>query len=209
MLLLLVRHALTNTTGRKITGWMPGVSLNDKGIEQAERLAQALALVPVDAVYTSPLDRCYETAREIARPHRLRPRKIEDLGEVKYGAWTGRTLKSLYRTKAWRQLRARPGEFRFPKGETIREAQTRVMGVISMLEERHQGDTIIACSHADLIRLAVAGHLGTPLDLYNRVSVAPASVTAIWLGERPSLVRLGDTGSFGDLVEMIEGWKSR
>jgi probable phosphoglycerate mutase len=205
MLLLLVRHGVTDTTGKKITGWMPGVSLSPKGLEQAKLAAQRLGDLPVAAVYSSPLERCYETAQEIARKHKLRPRRIADLGEVKYGDWTGRSLKSLYRTKAWKEMRARPSEFRFPGGESVGEAQVRVMKVIETLKRKHANEVVVACSHADLIRLAVGGHLGTPLDLYHRVSVAPASVTALWLGEfGPSLIRLGDTGSLDEIAAMFD-----
>jgi probable phosphomutase (TIGR03848 family) len=195
MLLFLVRHAMTSVTGKKLTGRLPGIVLSKEGLRQAESLGGRIAGLPLAAIYTSPLERCHQTAEILAAPHRRKLRVLEDLSEIDYGGWQGRSLKTLYRTKAWRELRASPGDFRFPEGETIREAQTRGMAVIESLKKKHLGEMVLCCSHADLIRLIVAGYLGLGLDLYTRISILPASITAIWLGDHgPSLLRLGDDG---------------
>ena len=53
------------------------------------------------------------------------------------------------------------------------------------------------CSHGDIIKSLVADALGLHLDLFQRISVDPCSVTAIrYTRLRPFLVRLGDTGDF-------------
>jgi probable phosphomutase (TIGR03848 family) len=202
MLLLLVRHGATSMTGKKLTGWLPGFSLSEEGKRQSEKTAKRLADLSLKAIYSSPLERCLETAQVIAIPHKREVQVIENLGEIRYGDWQGRSLKSLYRTKAWRELRARPGDFRFPNGETIREAQVRGMAEIEKLRKRHKGHTIVVCSHADMIRVLVAGYLGLALDLYNRMSIAPASVTAIAMDEiGVRLLRLSDTGNLSELGE--------
>lgn len=204
LLLLLVRHALTSITGKRLTGRLPGYGLSEDGRRQAEALAERLSPLPIRAVYASPLERCRETAAAIAAGHRLKVRTSDLFLEVDYGDWQGKTFKSLYKTKAWAELRASPADFRFPGGETIREAQTRGMKATEDLRRNHRRDAVVVCSHADLIRLVVAGYLGLGLDLYTRTSIGPASVTALWFGERgPSLLRLGDTGSFDDLLSRL------
>lgn len=201
MLLLLVRHGATSMTGKKLTGWLPGFSLSQQGERQSEETASRLAHLPIKALYSSPLERCMETAQIIARPHRRKVQVIENLGEIRYGDWQGRSLKSLYRTKAWRELRARPGDFRFPGGETVREAQVRGMAEIEKVRKSHRGQMIVVCSHADMIRVLVAGYIGLALDLYNRMSISPGSVTALSMDELGvRLLRLGDTGSLSDLA---------
>lgn len=197
MLLLFVRHALTSATGKKLTGWLPGFSLSEDGRKQADDVSARLAEFPLKAIYSSPLERCAETAHAIAKPHRLRVNAVDGLGEIRYGDWQGKSLKTLYRMKAWQELRARPADFRFPNGETIREAQARGMAEVEQIRKGHRDpDAIVICSHADLIRVMVAGYIGLSLDLYHRISVGPASVTALWMGDRgPSLILLGDTGN--------------
>ncbi len=65
-LVLVVRHGLTSSTGKALTGWMPGISLDDRGQAQAAALGSRLAQVPLAAIVSSPLDRCRETAAAIA-----------------------------------------------------------------------------------------------------------------------------------------------
>lgn len=196
MILLLVRHAVTEVTGKKLSGWMPGIPLSPAGRKEAEEAGDRLAGAPVKAIYSSPLDRCTETAQALAEHHRLKVETIDELGEVHYGEWQGKSMKMLYKSKGWKELKARPADFRFPGGETIREAQTRVMGAIEDLRPKHKGEAVVVCSHADVIRLLVAGYLGLPIDLYSRISISPASLTAIILEDStPRLVKLGDTAS--------------
>ena len=194
MLLYLVRHGLTSITGKKLTGWMPGISLSDEGIAQARAAAERLADVDLSAVYSSPLERCVETAREVAVPRKMKVRTLPGVGEVRYGDWQGKTFVTLYKSRAWKELKARPADFRFPNGETIREAQTRGMTTIEGLRGKHRGEAVLVCSHADLIRVVVAGYLGLPLDLYDRITIAPASTTVLLLGDVPRLIKLGETG---------------
>lgn len=204
MLLLLVRHAVTPVTGKKLTGWLPGFSLSEAGRDQAAELALTLEPAPIKAIYSSPLERCRETVAPIAKSHKLKLRINQNIGEVRYGDWQGRSLKSLYRTKAWGELRARPADFRFPGGETIREAQARGLAEIERLRAKHSGEAVLVCSHADLIRLIVSGYLGLAIDLYDRITVPTASVTTLWLGDaRPRLLNLGAGKNLEDLWRQI------
>jgi probable phosphomutase (TIGR03848 family) len=67
---LIVRHGLTSSTGKALTGWLPGISLDDRGRDQAAAVAARLAQVPLAAIVSSPLDRCAQTASIIAAGHR-------------------------------------------------------------------------------------------------------------------------------------------
>ena len=198
--LLLLRHGVTEHTGHRLSGWLPGLHLTDDGRAQARALAARLREVPLDALYASPLERCQETAAEIAGPRGLKLRTLEEVGEVRYGRWTGRELKELAGEDLWKLLRAAPSQVRFPDGETLYEVQVRTVAAIERLRLEHPRHTVGVCTHADVIKVAVAHYLGVPLDLYQRLVVAPASVTALGFGLVPHLLRLNDTGGSGDLA---------
>ena len=176
---LLVRHAPTPETGKKLTGRLPGVSLDERGVEIARRTADHLAEVKLRAVYSSPIERTWETAQEIASPHRLEPIREDGVLEVDYGSWSGRTLKSLYGLKAWKTVQVTPSRMTFPGGENLADAQRRAVATVDRIAAAHAKDTVAVVTHADIIKAVVAHHLGTPLDLFQRIGVAPASVTVI------------------------------
>lgn len=192
---LLIRHGTTAATGKRLGG-RTEASLDERGREQAEAAGDRLAELPLKAVYASPLPRTLETAERIASRHGREVRPWEGLLEVEYGRWTNRPLKQLVRTKLWPVVQARPSLVRFPEGETIRGAQLRAVEGIEELVGRHRRDVIAAVSHADIIKAVVSFYLGQPLDLFQRLQIGPASVTALSLqpGGQPALVRFNDDG---------------
>lgn len=182
MRFLLVRHAVTPETGRMLTGRLPGVSLSADGIQQAEELAERLAATELGAVYTSPLERCRETAAALTRSRRLRPRIDRRFIEVDYGKWSGRRLKDLRQLKAWKRLVDTPSRFRFPGGsESLGTAQHRAVTGLEEIASSHPEQTIAVVSHSDIIRLVLAHYLGMAADLFHRLHVTPASVSVVEL----------------------------
>jgi len=177
---LLVRHGQTPTTGTTLPGRAPGLHLADKGREQADAVAARIAeLAKVEAVYASPLERTRETAAPIGRALKQRVRVDRGLLEADFGSWTGKKLKDLMKLPEWRTVQRYPSGFRFPGGESFAEMQTRITGALATLVERHRGGVVVAVSHADPIKAAVAHALGTHLDLFQRIVVSPCSITAI------------------------------
>ncbi|MEX1177285.1 MAG: MSMEG_4193 family putative phosphomutase [Nitriliruptor sp.] len=192
----LVRHATTAATGHRLGGWTPGVHLDDAGVAQAEATAQRLSELPVAAVYASPLERTQETAKHIARVHGLRVRTRRAIGEVDYGDWTDRPLAELRREKLWKVIQATPSRVTFPGGESIRAAQHRATDALEALAAQHGDETIVAVSHADVIKAVLAHLLGMPLDTFQRLHVAPASISLVHLAEgaAPAVTRINDSG---------------
>jgi probable phosphoglycerate mutase len=185
---LLVRHAVTSHTGHKLTGWAPGVHLSEDGRAQAEAVADRLAKAPIKAVYSSPIDRTLETAQAVAAPHKLEVQLLDDIGEVQYGRWTNRSLKSLARTKLWMKLQRFPSAARFPQGETLFEVQARAVAELERIQARHPRQTVCVVSHADVIKLVVAHYLGVHIDLFQRIMIGPASVSAIAVSDAGPMV---------------------
>lgn len=201
MLLLLIRHALTDHVGHRLSGWTSGVALSEVGRAQADALADRLRSVKLDAIYSSPLERTIETARVIARGRGLRIKRRDEIGEVHYGDLEGRSLKALARGKMWKRLRAWPSDVRFPGGESLRETQARAVAAVEDIRAAHPKGTVAVVSHGDWIRMAMAHYLGVHIDLYQRIGVDPASVSIIHFLELGPYVRaLNDTGSLAGLA---------
>ncbi len=200
--MLLVRHGQTATTGTVLPGRAPGLHLADQGRAQADGAAARIAdLKQVDAVYCSPLERARETAAPIAAVRGLRATAEKGLLECDFGEWTGLELKELAKRPEWQQIQRYPSGFRFPSGESFAEMQARMVGTIDRLRGAHDGGVVVAVSHADPIKAAVAHALGTHLDLFQRIVVSPGSVTAIAYGPLgPTVLTVNSTG--GSLAEM-------
>jgi probable phosphomutase (TIGR03848 family) len=192
---LLVRHAVTSHTGHKLTGWAPGVHLSDDGREQANAVAERLAKAPIKAIYSSPIDRTLETAQAVAAKHRLDVQIADAIGEVQYGTWTNRSLKSLAKTKLWVKVQRFPSGARFPQGETLREVQSRAVGELERIQARHPKQVVCVVSHADVIKLVVAHYLGVHIDLFQRIAIGPASVSAIAVGDEGPMVLSVNAGT--------------
>lgn len=187
--MILVRHGQTPTTGSVLPGRAPGLHLADAGVAQAEAVAERLAeLKRVDAVYASPLERTRQTAKPIAKARGLRVRIDRGLLECDFGEWTGRSLKELSRLPEWTTVQRYPSGFRFPGGESFPEMQGRIVGALARLVQRHAGGVVVAVSHADPIKAAVADALGTHLDLFQRIAVFPCSASAVIYGHGGPMV---------------------
>lgn len=198
--LLLVRHALTSQTGPILSGRLPGIALSEEGRAQAKALAERLADLPVAAVYSSPLERTLQTAVILAEPHGLEVETLEGLQEVDFGSWSGRRMEELAQTDLWGVIQRAPSRARFPEGESVTEMQARAVAVLGDLVEHHRGELVVAVSHADVIKAVAAHFLGLALDLFQRLVVAPASMTALAFGaDRVTLLKLNDTGGMEEL----------
>ena len=198
---LLVRHGLTAGTGHVLTGRTPGIPLDDRGREQATALATRLAEVRLDAIITSPLERCRETAEAIAAARGGEPLPVkedEQFAEVNYGDWTGQPLKRLAKEPLWRVVQAHPSAVRFPgeDAESLLEVQHRAVQAVREWNARLGQDAVyLICSHGDVIKSVIADSLGLHLDLSQRIQVDPCSLSVIrYTPLRPFLVRMNDTG---------------
>lgn len=184
----LVRHGLTDHTGHRLSGWTPDVHLSEAGLAQAEATADSLERIPLAAVYASPLERTVETARVIASRHRLRVRTRRDVGEVDFGQWTNRSFRTLERTRRWRAVQRWPSGVRFPGGESLLEVQSRALAALEELCAVHPRQSVCVVCHAEVIRLVAAHFLGVHVDLFQRIVVAPGSITVVVVGGNGPLV---------------------
>lgn len=194
-LLLLVRHGETPTTGTVLPGRAAGLHLSDRGRAQAERVAERLEGLSVDALYSSPLERARETAEPTAVRTGLEVKNDDGLLECDFGEWTGSAIADLATLPEWQTVQHSPSAFRFPGGESFPEMQARIVGAVEALCTAHAGGVVVCFSHADPIKAAVAHALGTHLDLFQRIVISPGSVSAISFveGQDPAVHMVNST----------------
>jgi probable phosphoglycerate mutase len=193
---LLIRHATNDWVGDRLAGWTPGVHLNEQGRGQAAALARRLAPWPIQAIYSSPLERAVETAQAVAAGRNLDIVIEAGIGESHYGDWTGQSIKELVKTPEWLQVQFTPSLACFPNGEAMGDMQTRAVAVVERLRRQHLNGVVAIFSHADVIKAVAAYYAGVPFDLFQRLMIDTASVT--WLHftpHGPRLMRLNDTGA--------------
>ncbi len=179
---LLVRHAHTDAIGVWLTGRAAGVPLSERGCVQAQRLGVAIgALCRLAAIYTSPLERARTTAAAVAQHQSIVTAECAELSDIDFGEWTGKTFAELEGDPRWHHFNRARGSAHVPGGEQPADVQARALAAIARLAARHAGDTIAIVSHADVVRFALLHYTGQPLDLFHRIDVDPASVSAVTL----------------------------
>jgi broad specificity phosphatase PhoE len=160
--LVIVRHGETELNTQGVFRGRYDVDLNDRGREQAEAAAGALAGRPLDAVYTSPLSRAMETAREIAAPHGIEPSIDEAFNNIELGEWQGAPKHRVQRDypELWRLWREDPDELRIPGGETLAAVRERSLARAVELVERHGGRRFAVVTHRSVAKLLAGALMG-------------------------------------------------
>ena len=194
--LFLICHGLTAVTGSRLYGQTPGIHLDERGRQQAAALVERFEGVRLNALYSSPLERCVETLEPLAETRGLEIKVSASLIEMDAGDWTGRTLPSLRRNKLWNTVQRTPSRFQFPKGESFVDAEARLLDEMERIVARHPRGRIAIGTHGDLVRVLISHYTGAHLDQFQRVMADPASVSVVHLGDGvPRILLVNDTGS--------------
>lgn len=197
----LVRHGQTNSN---ITGFYMGWSnedLDEIGYSQAHRLSLRLARLPIASAYTSPLRRAYTTAAILAEPHKLEPKVVHDLIEIRLGDWQGLHVNEIKQgwPKLWQQSRIDPSELTLPNGESFGQVTGRVVRAFEMVVESNRGEQAIIVTHDGIIRMLTAHTLGVSNSIYRRLEVNNASLSVIKVTDNNSrIITLNDTSHLED-----------
>ena len=201
--LVLARHAVTAQTGPLLSGRLPGIALSDEGRRQADPLAERLAALPVTAVYASPIERTTQTAAGGRGPPHLAVRAPRR-GCSKPTTASGRARSSptSRRPTCGRWCSGPRRRASFPGGESLAAMQARMVAALEgVVADAPRRRSIVVVSHADPIKAAIAHYTGVHLDLFQRIVVAPASVSALRVLGRTgvALLKCNDTGTLDDL----------
>jgi len=193
--LLLIRHGQTTwNVEHRLPGQLPGVSLNDVGRQQAARLADALTVLPISAIISSPLERARETAEYIAQGRELTIQLDPDLMDVEMGRWSGQVFDELSKTDPdWKAYVKDPTVA--PEGiETFPQVQQRAVAAIERwLKQDSIGAYPAFVCHADIVKLLIAHYTGLEAGRAGTLFIDNASVSLVELeGEhRPRVVAIG------------------
>jgi probable phosphoglycerate mutase len=151
-------------------------------------------------VYASPIERTTQTAEAIAFHHGIPVLRLDGVLEADYGEWTGQKISDLATTELWKVVQRTPSRATFPAGEAMAAMQTRMVAALEAVVADHPGQLVVVVSHADPIKAAIAHYTGVHLDLFQRIVVSPASVTAFAFGHHGvAMFKCNDTGSLDDL----------
>ncbi len=180
---LFIRHGAHRLGPGWLVGRTPGIGLSEEGHAQAAGLVRRVGGLPISAVYSSPMERCRETAAPLAAHLGLTVRIAEGLNEVDFGEWTGRPFAERQGDPRWTRWNAMRSVSRAPGGESMVEVQGRIVELAARLAREHGDEVVALFSHGDVIRAALAHLLGVPLDLFQRIEISLASVSVVQLGE--------------------------
>jgi len=179
--IFLVRHGETEwNLEMRFQGWV-NIPLNEKGIREAELLAQRLKKERIAAVYSSPLSRALKTAQIIAVMHGLEPSIVEGLREISFGKWEGKTFAEMDDREKDALLRwlNNPEENIIPEGETFKHFRERVLkSYYELINDRKQEDFLIV-THGGAIKVLIAATLHIPFSYLGRLKISPGSLTSI------------------------------
>jgi len=192
----LLRHG-ERASGRVLAGRMPGIGLTERGRDDVSAVAERLAGDGIAAIYSSPLQRTRESAAIVAARLGLPIVFRDELIELDFGEWTGKTFDEIRTDPRWPPWNTRRSLSTIPGGETMREVQRRVVEAVLEIGGKHPDEAVLVVSHGDVIRAALLFALGMPLDFYNRIEIGQGSISTIQihaggirvlaLSERPRL----------------------
>jgi probable phosphoglycerate mutase len=178
-----LRHGSHDRLGRILCGRMDGVSLSERGREEARAAGRRLTGENLAALYSSPMERTRETAELVADAVGLPIETDPNLTEIDYGEWTGASFEALHGDPRWASWNYARGVTRPPGGETLLEVQARIRRFVEAAMRRHPDQRIAAVSHGDPIKAILAQAMGMPLDNLDRVEISPASISVLVAGD--------------------------
>ena len=160
--IILVRHGQTQWNVEQRFRGSHDIPLDEMGIRQAEALADRLALEPIAAAYSGPLQRAMKTAEIIGRPHQCVPLPLEGLSNINYGELEGRKISEVAEQfpEFYRTMIETPQLVRFPGGDTLDELMDRAMAGLHTIITQHPEQTVLAVTHQVIARVLICGILG-------------------------------------------------
>jgi broad specificity phosphatase PhoE len=159
--IILARHGETEWNVQEVFRGRVDVELNQRGIKQAELLAEHLSHLKLDAIYSSPLRRAVKTAEIIASLHRLKVKIAPGLIDCDFGQWQGLRLqevKDRYK-ELYDQWVNSPHLVKIPDGESLNGVGKRALVVVEGVIAKHKGTSVLV-SHRVVNKVLICALLG-------------------------------------------------
>lgn len=192
-----MRHGQTQwNLERRFQGGGSDIELNELGRRQARSAGLALKGEKIDAVYSSPLSRARDTAREIARHHRLRVRLEPGFIEIDAGELDGSLFERMPQEHPafWKEWREGDGSITCTGGESLDDMMERTWAALGRIRARHPEDTVVVVSHTFTVISLLLRALEMRPGLFRRLRLEVGSITELDLdGDRARLVKFNDT----------------
>lgn len=189
--ILIIRHGETeHNKNDEITGQLD-IGLNRYGLEQAEKAADRLEKEDFDAVYSSDLERTYETVKIIAERHGLHPEPCKEFRERSFGEFEGRP-KDDWR-KVARSSDTDKHELSPENGESLRDVGERFLGKLEEIAEEHGGETVLIGGHGVAIKATVMAVLGLDGYGYRKLDQGNTGITELAHDGDWKIIRMNDT----------------
>ena len=181
--LLLIRHGQSRANLTRFFAGHTDVPLTDLGLRQAECTAEfVLANYAVDRVYSSDLQRAFQTGEAVAKPLGLAVQADSGLREIFAGQWEGKTFDRLWEeySEDFGRWNSDIGNSQPTGGESVAQLQERMMATLQKIAEENPGSVVAVATHAAAIRSVQCGVSGVGLEGMKDVPwVVNASVTEL------------------------------
>jgi broad specificity phosphatase PhoE len=179
--LLFIRHGQTTwNVEQRLPGQLPGILLTDAGKQQAERLADALSVLPISAVISSPLERARETAEIIAQPRQLVVQFEPGLMDIDVGHWAGQNHTELNKSdETWKAFVKNP-TVAPADVETFPQVLARSLAAVERWRAQETSGAYPAfVTHADVIKLLIAHYTELEVGHARKLLIDNASVSIV------------------------------
>jgi len=181
-IIIFVRHGESEGNKSDSFNGSLNLPLTERGKKQAEQTAEFLERYPIDAIYSSDLDRAYETATFTAKRKNIPIVKCRKLREIYGGDFEGIPYSEIEAKfpKEYHAWRHDMGNCRCPNGESIKELFERVKFKVCEIAKKHRGQTVLITTHATPIRAMSTAWLKKDItDIGSIPWVKNASVTIV------------------------------
>lgn len=197
----LTRHGETEWNLKKIMqGWQDS-DLTNLGRKQAKWLRNRLSKIEFEAVYSSPLNRALETAKIIKKDGFEEIIIKEDLKEMGFGPWEGKTSVEIEKNykDAYSNFWERPHLYRGEACESYYDVKKRVMPLIEEIIEKYDNNVLIV-THTVIIKIIMAYFEARKMEnLWNPPFMHQTSLNIIEIEHnQPKIILHGDTSHYED-----------
>jgi probable phosphoglycerate mutase len=202
--IVLVRHGhVPGIDPERFRGQL-NLELTERGLREAQLTATRIAQHWQPAiVYTSPRQRCVATGRLIAQECAVPCLALDDLNDLDYGAWQGKTHEEMRQTypAEYRRWRTLPHLVRFPGGDSLQQLSARVADALRLIVETHPDSSVVVVAHDSSNRALLLQALGLPLSAYWRITQDPCGISEFLVHEDGIVVlRVNDTAHVESIV---------
>ncbi|TAK96806.1 histidine phosphatase family protein [Patescibacteria group bacterium] len=159
----LARHGQDEDNSMGILNGHRDMPLTDIGLDQANQLSQKIKSLDIkfDKVYSSPLQRAYQTAKTITDCLDLDdPEKIDLIIERDFGVMSGKPVEEIASLCSPDIIKTDiVTYFLSPEGaETFPQLIDRAKKVLQFIQDKHAGQSVLLVSHGDIGKMIYAAY---------------------------------------------------